>query len=56
MGPTGFPEIPVTKLSANAAHDPTEAKTSRTPRRMPQLSQPTASPTVRVMVLVGTGI
>jgi hypothetical protein len=56
MGPTGFPEIPVTKLPANAAHDPTETNTSRTPRRMPQLSQPTASPVARVMVLVGTGI
>lgn len=47
MRPTRFLEIPVTKLSTDAAQNPRVAKTSWTPWRMPQLSQTTASPAVR---------
>jgi hypothetical protein len=47
MRPTRFLETPVTKLPTDAAQNPRVAKTSRTPWRMPQLSQPRASPTVR---------
>ena len=47
MGPTRFLEIPVTKLPTEAPQNPRVAKNSWTPWRMPQISQATASPTVR---------
>lgn len=47
MEPTRFLEIPVTKLPTDDAQNPRVTKTSWTPWRMPQISQATASPTVR---------